>query len=84
MDIHMIYLMYPDPEILYKIVTEYMPFGRYRDTVISNLPVSYLEWFSRQGFPEGKIGMILSTIYEIKINGLEYILDPIKAAVKIN
>ena len=75
--------MHPDPEILYKIVTEEMPFGRYRGTVLSNLPVSYLEWFSRQGFPEGKIGMLLSTIYEIKINGLEYILDPIKAAVKM-
>jgi uncharacterized protein len=67
-----------DPDILKKIVTMRMPFGKYKDTIICDLPVHYLEWFAREGFPAGKLGMILSTIYEIKINGLEYLLVPLK------
>ena len=70
----------PDPDILKNIVTMKMPFGKYKGTVICNIPVSYLEWFAKEGFPPGKLGMILSTIYEIKINGLEYLLEPLKRA----
>lgn len=55
-----------------------MPFGKHKGTLLCNLPVSYLEWFQRQGFPPGKLGMMLQTIYEIKINGLDRLLDPLK------
>jgi uncharacterized protein len=55
-----------------------MPFGKYKGIVLCNLPVSYLEWFAKKGFPQGKLGMLLATIYEIKINGLEYLLEPLK------
>jgi uncharacterized protein (DUF3820 family) len=55
-----------------------MPFGKYKGTTLCNLPVSYLEWFAKEGFPAGKLGMLLATIYEIKINGLEHLLIPIK------
>ena len=68
----------PDPDILKNIVTMKMPFGKYKGTVLCNIPVSYLEWFAKEGFPPGKLGMMLSTIYEIKINGLEYLLEPLK------
>ncbi len=68
-------IMSADPEILSELCKTEMPFGRYRGTLLSNLPVSYLEWFYRQGFPEGRLGMMLNTIYEIKINGLEFLLD---------
>lgn len=67
-----------DPDILNQLVSMKMPFGRFKGSLLCNLPVSYLEWFSREGFPDGKIGMLLATIYEIKINGLEYLLDPLK------
>ena len=67
-----------NPEILKDIVTQKMPFGKYKDTIIADLPVSYLEWFQREGMPPGKLGMMLSTIYEIKLNGLEYLLTEIK------
>ena len=70
--------MQPDSEILQKILTDKMPFGKYKDTIIADLPVHYLEWFARQGFPKGKLGMMLATIYEIKTNGLEYLLKPLK------
>lgn len=70
--------MLPDSQILLQIVKMQMPFGKYKGTTLCNLPVYYLEWFKRKGFPKGKLGKLLQTIYEIKINGLEYLLEPIK------
>lgn len=69
--------MQPDKEILISLTTTKMPFGKYKDRLLCNLPVSYLEWFARNGFPNGKLGMQLHTIYEIKINGLESLLKPL-------
>lgn len=68
----------PNPNILLELVSQKMPFGKYKDVLLCNLPVSYLEWFYSKGFPAGKLGMQLSTIYEIKINGLEHLLQPLK------
>ncbi len=68
----------PDDSILFDIVNTKMPFGKYKDVLICNLPVSYLEWVARKGFPKGKMGMMLATMYEIRLNGLTYLLDPIK------
>jgi hypothetical protein len=68
----------PNGELLLQLVNMKMPFGKYKDTVLCNLPVSYLEWFNRKGFPKGKLGVLLQTLYEIKINGLEYLLTPLK------
>ncbi len=70
--------MGPDPQLLLQLVNMKMPFGKYKGTLLCNLPVSYLEWFQRKGFPDGKLGMLLITIYEIKMNGLEYLLIPLK------
>lgn len=70
--------MEADPKLLLQLVEMQMPFGKYKGTILSNLPVSYLEWFNRKGFPEGKLGMLLRTVYEIKLNGLEDLLIQIK------
>lgn len=70
--------MQHNPQLLLELVKTPMPFGKYKGTLLCNLPVSYLEWFQRQGFPPGKMGMLLQTIYEIKINGLEFLLKPLK------
>jgi uncharacterized protein (DUF3820 family) len=69
-----------DPAVLTTITSMKMPFGKYKGTVLCDLPVSYLEWFARKGgFPPGKIGMLLSTVYEIKINGLDDLLRPLRS-----
>jgi len=68
----------PDSELLYQLVKMEMPFGKYKGNLLCNLPVSYLEWFQRKGFPKGKLGMLLATMYEIKLNGLDYLLKPLK------
>ncbi len=70
--------MQPDSQLLIQLVNMQMPFGKYKGTVLCNLPVSYLEWFNRKGFPDGKLGMLLRTMHEIKLNGLEELLVPIK------
>ena len=68
----------PNAELLLTLVKMKMPFGKYKDRLLCDLPVSYLEWFVRKGFPAGKLGMLLQTLYEIKLNGLEYLLTPLK------
>jgi len=67
-----------NPEILLELVSMRMPFGKYKDYVLCNLPVSYLEWFEQKGFPAGKLGILLQTMLEIKMNGLEFLLEPLK------
>lgn len=67
-----------NPDLLLALVRMKMPFGKYKDTLLCDLPVSYLEWFHREGFPNGKLGMLLATMYEIKINGLDKLLEPLK------
>ena len=67
-----------DPEILTSLVTTKMPFGKYKGRTLCDLPTYYLEWFAQEGFPKGKLGMQLATLFEIKTNGLEYLLEPLK------
>ncbi len=67
-----------NPQVLMELVRTRMPFGKYKDRFLYDLPESYLVWFHQKGFPPGKIGTQLSAIYEIKINGLEYLLKPLK------
>ena len=62
--------------------TDRMPFGKYKGTLICDLPVSYLEWFKSKGFPPGKMGMLLASAYEIKINGMNSILTLVKQTVR--
>jgi uncharacterized protein (DUF3820 family) len=67
-----------DSSILLDLVKIKMPFGKYKDRLLCDLPVSYLEWFSSKGWPPGKLGQQLATIYEIKLNGLESLLKPLR------
>ena len=67
-----------NPEMLVELVRMRMPFGKYKGRILCDLPEPYLAWLHRKGFPPGKIGMLLSTLYEIKLNGLEYLLKPIR------
>jgi uncharacterized protein len=70
--------MQPNPQILLDLLTAKMPFGKYKNSLITQLPINYLEWFARKGFPQGKLGLLLQTMYEIKLNGLEEIIDNLK------
>ncbi|MCG9881212.1 MAG: DUF3820 family protein [Bacteroidia bacterium] len=69
---------YSAKDILLGIVQTKMPYGKYKGTLLMNIPVYYLEWIQRNGFPKGKLGQQLETLYEIKLNGLEHLLEPLK------
>ena len=66
------------PELLLDLVKTKMPFGKYKDRLICDLPDAYLEWFSRKGFPKGNMGALLQTMHEIRLNGLQDLLIPLK------
>lgn len=67
-----------NPNLLTDLVTVQMPFGKYKGKLMCDLPESYLVWFHSKGFPPGKLGEMLGTMYEIKLNGLEYLLQSLK------
>lgn len=55
-----------------------MPFGRYAGTRLIDLPEPYVVWFRNKGFPRGRLGELLATVYEIKANGLEALLASLR------
>ncbi len=55
-----------------------MPFGRFKGKYLSELPDAYLVWFKQKGFPKNTLGRMLMEVYEIKLNGLEYLLSKIR------
>lgn len=68
----------PDPRMLLRLAGTRMPFGKYEGRLLIDLPESYLSWFARKGFPEGELGIMLESIYEIRANGLGYLLEPLR------
>ncbi len=71
--------MSPDPEVLIKIATLPMPFGKFKGRPLIDLPESYVVWFYNQGIPDNEFGQLMAQLYEIKTNGLEYLFKPLKA-----
>ena len=67
---------------LVKIANDEMPFGKYKDTPLIQLPEEYLLWFVARGFPTGKLGELMQITLEIKINGLENLIYPLQASPK--
>ena len=72
---------YSAQDILLGIVQTKMPYGKYKGTLLMHIPVHYLEWIQRNGFPKGKLGQQLETLYEIRLSGLEHLLEPLKNKV---
>lgn len=66
-----------EKEHLKKFKTKTMPFGKYQGRLLIDLPEDYIIWFSNNGFPKGELGSLLQELYEIKVNGLEYLFDNI-------
>lgn len=69
---------YMKPEDLERLVTQTMPYGKYKGRLIADLPGNYLNWFARVGFPPGEIGQLLALMQEIDHNGLSPLLEPLR------
>ncbi|MGB3724733.1 MAG: DUF3820 family protein [Glaciecola sp.] len=72
-------MAFPEADQAYLIdtVNMEMPFGKYAGTKLLHLPEPYLVWFHGKGFPKGQLGERLALMYEIKLNGLEPMLEPL-------
>ena len=69
-----------DPEKLQRLVTQQMPYGKHKGTVLADLPGNYLNWFAREGFPKGELGQLLALMHEIDHNGLSDLLRPLRSS----
>lgn len=67
-----------DQQQLLKLAGYRMPFGKYANRLLIDLPEPYVCWFAKQGFPNGELGRMLAIVHEIKINGLEYLFKPLR------
>ncbi len=56
-----------------------MPFGKYKDYYLIDIPEYYYVWYRTKGFPKGKLGMQMQSMYEIKLNGLEDLVRPLRS-----
>ena len=67
-----------NPELLPRLLTLKMPFGKYKDRLIADLPGHYLGWFAREGFPSGELGALIALMYELDHNNLRQLLEPLR------
>ena len=67
-----------DHNRLLELASMRMPFGKYSGRLLIDLPEPYVVWFAQQGLPKGKLGEMLALVYEIKVNGLEYLFEPLR------
>jgi uncharacterized protein len=68
-----------NPELLQKLITLEMPYGKYKGRLLADLPGHYLGWFAREGFPQGELGSLLALMYELDHNALRHLLDPLRS-----
>ncbi len=71
-------MMESNPTNLLALARNKMPFGKYAGRLLIDLPEPYVVWFSQRGFPSGVLGEQLQLLHEIKVNGLEYLVNPLK------
>lgn len=69
-----------NPNDLERLLKVRMPYGKYKDRLIADLPGPYLNWFAREGFPAGDLGRLLALMHEIDHNGLGALLEPLRRA----
>lgn len=68
----------PDPAILIELANTKMPYGKYAGRVLVDLPEPYVVWLANNAMPKGRLGEQLQLLYEIKVNGLEGLLKPLR------
>ncbi|MUU77671.1 DUF3820 family protein [Winogradskyella endarachnes] len=67
-----------DGQLLIELAHYKMPFGKYKNQYLVDLPEAYYVWFQHKGFPPGKLGSMMKQMLEIKVNGLEDMIRTIR------
>ena len=67
-----------DRKALIELAHYKMPFGKYKGSYLIDIPEYYFTWFKQKGFPQGKLGVMMTQMHDIKINGLDEIIRKIK------
>lgn len=67
-----------DPQQLLKLAQYRMPFGKYANRLLIDIPEPYVIWFANKGFPNGELGKMMAIVHEVKVNGLEYLFQPLR------
>lgn len=71
--------MEPNKQFLIDTANMKMPFGKYKGTYLIDIPEYYLVWYKNKGLPAGKLGKMMTLVYELQLNGLESILRKIRS-----
>ncbi len=74
----MMEIQYPKKDFLLQLAIAKMPFGKYEGYYLIDIPEYYIVWYHNKGFPKGKLGEQLQTVYELKLNGLEHLIHSIR------
>jgi hypothetical protein len=70
--------MLQDKKFLIDLAKTKMPYGKYQGRYLIDLPEYYVVWYHNKGFPKGRLGLMLGLVYELKLNGLEYLIRNIQ------
>ncbi|MDH5414677.1 MAG: DUF3820 family protein [Flavobacteriaceae bacterium] len=70
--------MLQDKKFLIDLARTKMPYGKYQGKFLIDLPEHYIVWYHAKGFPKGRLGLMLGLVYELKLNGLEYLIRNIQ------
>jgi len=65
---------------LVKLAKWEMPFGKYAGRLLVDLPEEYLFWFQKNEFPKGELGELMKLCLELKIEGLDSMIQPLKTS----
>lgn len=66
---------YGDPDLFFKLNNSRMPFGKHSKMLLIDLPLKYLDWFYKKGFPQGELGQLMRIVHEIKSGDMEHLFD---------
>ncbi|HEY5603247.1 MAG TPA: DUF3820 family protein [Gammaproteobacteria bacterium] len=69
---------YGDPELMIKLSNSCMPFGKHSKMFLIDLPLTYLDWFSKKGFPNGELGQLMRIVHDVKSGGMEHLFENIR------
>lgn len=72
---------------LAEIGSTFMPFGKFgpeqhppHGVPLFDLPLEYLAWFERKGWPQGRLGELLKILHQLKADGCDQIFDKFRRA----